>query len=1274
MNNLHELTKQLDVLTWNSRSVLNALIRSAMAAGSSDGFTVKRADEDVKLTRQDIYKLYHFYEAWEASQFNPTSFDEIRSQMNEEYSETGGVDIALATHAKVMWMDADTKDLSNDEWINQVKNYTNPKWLTNTAPIPLNIRTPIYDENLSTKTYDSYETYLFPSAYYAIDTLGHSGDGIDHSAGGNAWHYNIDDVFAIDANRVLVGTQDADRLAAYRMLYKTVPVHSFEGGTNSFALRNNSFSFGHNNKVGRDNAAIVGGFSNMATGSQSGILGGNSNIVNSTNSVVGGGLSNMIGAGPESFAANSRNSIGGYAYFFKRTLTAEASTQTTCQPVIPIDGCGDYQRMDTTTASTSTTGGIALTANQIYIPEDDTSGIGRNRISSGTSLGKASPVDFKVNDSVVLFGFKTNDGFGFRPCPSLTAAVVSIQIWTSKGLYDVMTEDSVGDIYGYIITLSNNVNSTKIDGLGDYAIQSGYVVRLSADAYPHLTEYDTVYDTDPFNTSNCSAFGYNNISCGQAQFVVGSSNVELLQPRFIVGSGSSYIEANNYHRANSLVSAPHYTYMKTSNYIVSGVATMTTAKVHGDGDWYLTTRTYDEDYRDGVEKYAGFFAYSKNHKGSSDVEEMTRAVLRVFHEKSVLAIGDNGLILREPFINAETTPTTEGTVWNELYCKDGALAIHSGSGRVDGTQTDDNDWSEFYNAWVASSMIQGQDQSVTIWSAQKTGIHGHDLQLHANLDNGHIFMNANALKIRANTRESLTAQPTDAGIEEYTMTDSRVDLITDTGHFYIPKSMSGLSGSDPDIGSVITNTNSATFHVITSSKYTGNIGGYDFYDVAQLLLPGTISCSRSARGTSAIPHPVVMAYTVQKTANSKSNGRDEDIGYIYEELAYKSDIVKQVGTLVCKNIGIPSYTTDSEVSYYKTDSNPEIPGYNKVKQFDTVLISMRMMWAAFNNLFWQLQTTYDVTRSDNHLGKVIIPKSYSGYLSNLTDCTPVPSGDYWGYFVDGVELNPAMYMEIVDANNHTTGIAYLAYGHPGLWPTSDTESDSDIISAPMSIEDRYNANLGGGIAEQNRMLHTSKYCPGSATSALTDLRDVWICAVEDKDTSTKVRWYPFIKNLIMTVAGGHLTVEFMLDLNVMNKKWAWPTQAAATTNTLVLNPSVDRDDYPGLHMGSQVIVLPVDPEIANAMQPAANLSTGVACQLTGRLFYTGNINITVTGSYWKQTPGHCFDRNTRQNLSDIFQTPCIVLNIAGLADEDGDPTLSNLMYQCKVEGVINYGG
>lgn len=1260
MNNLHELTKQLDVLTWNSRSVLNALIRSAMAAGSSDGFTVKRAGEPVTLSQQDIYKLYHFYEAWEATQFDETAFEEIRSQMNEEYSVTGGVDIALATHAKVMWMDTDTKDLSNDEWINQVKTYTNPKWLTNTAPIPLNIRTPIYDENLSTKTYDSYETYLFPSAYYAIDTLGHSGDGLDHSAGGNAWHYNIDDVFAIDANRVLVGTQDADRLAAYRNMYGTAPVHSFEGGSNSFALAPQSFSFGDRNMVGQENSAVLGGLLNIVTGYDSAIIGGNGNIVASSNSVCGGGVSNTIGSGYESFAANTRNHIGGYPYFFRRTTTVPTSTQTECNEVEPVGNCGEYRKISTeiATVSTSTSNsGLTLSSSQIFIPEDPIAGIGLNRISGGRDDAPYSRVDFKVGDTVSLFGFRVNDGYGIRPCPSLIAQVVDIKTWTSSGLYDMISP--AGTIYGYVVTLNKNVNSETIANLGNYSVQSGYVVRFSAVDYPCVTEFDTVYDKENKSSSSCSAFGYNNIACGDDQFVVGSSNVELLRPRFIVGSGSSYVSANNYHRANSLVSAPHYTYMKTSNYVVSGVATMTTAKVHGDGDWYLSTRPYDEDYRNGVEKYAGFFAYSKNNNGNSDVEEMTRAVLRVFHEKSLLAIGDNGLILREPFIDAVTTPTTEGTVWNELYCKDGSIAIHSGSGRVEGTQTDDNDWSEFYNAWVASSMVQGQDQSVTIWSEQKTGIHGHDLQLHANLDNGHIFMNANALKIRANTRESLTAQPTDAGIEEYTMTDSRVDLITDTGHFYIPKSLSGLSGNDPDIGSVITNTNSTTFHVITSSKFDGNIGGYDFYDVAQIMLPGNIHCDRSARGTSAMPHPVVMAYTVQKTANSQSNSRDEGYGYLYEELAYKSDIVKQAGTLICNNIGIPAYTIQpsTTIAYYKVDPEPLVDGMSKFVTFDNILGTMNVQDNYFHKTHNNVGVV-SVATSEN--GKIIRPTTLAGYAGEISDCSASTSGTYYSYYLDGVQINPSMYMELYDDNNYTRGIAYLAYGHPGL--------QTSVLTPLDTIKDIYHGNLTGG---HNRSLYTSKYSKGTTDANVTDLRDVWVSIITNKDTADTMRWQPLMQNVIMTVAGGRLTIEFDLNLAVMKRYYAIPVKQAGTTNELAVYDDAPGDMMHTLNELSQSIVLPVDPSIGNSMQPCSN-AANVVCKLHGRAYYTGDVNVFITGYFGKATPGHAYNRTSNWTQTYAFNTPCVVLNMAAWSGWEEGP--ADTWYQCKVEGVINYGG
>ena len=1263
MNNLHELTKQLDVLTWNSRSVLNALIRSAMAAGSSDGFTVKRAGEDVKLTRQDIYKLYHFYEAWEATQFDEDSFDEIRANMNEEYAGTGGVDAALINHAKIMWMDADNATSTADQWIEKIKQYTNPKWLTNTAPIPINIRTPIYDENLSTKTYDSYETYLFPSAYYAIDTLGHSGDGFDHNAGGHTWHFNIDDVFTVEANRVLLGTQDAGRLAAYQNLYGTAPVHSLEGGDNSFAFGKNTLSYGQKNLAYRDNSAIVGGFSNLVTGSQSVITGGNSNIIASANSAIGAGLNNMIGTGTESFAANTLNSIGGYAYYFKRTLTSTNNTQTDCQDVIPVGNCGEYQKIDTTTAST-TAGGMALSSNQIYIPDDSAAGFGYNRISAGDGTAAYSPVDFKVGDYVTLFGFVTNDGYGNRPCPSLVTQVVAIQSWTSSGVRDLGTGGGQG--YGYIITLGDNLNTSKIVGLGNYAIQGGYVVRTYASNYPKITQYGVQYDTDNIYSDNCAAFGYNNIACGASQFVVGSSNEELIAPRFIVGSGSSYITDSNYHRHNSFVSAPNYTYMKTSHYIVSGVSTLTTAEIHGDGDWYLSTRRYDEEYQKGVEKYAGFFAYSKNAHGI--VDDQTRAVLRVFHEKSLLAIGDNGLILREPYVDASTTPTTTGTVWNELYCTKGAIAIHSGSSKtVTNTSTVDDSWELFYNEWVRTSTSPGYDQTVTIWGSDSVGIHGHSLQLHASETGGYIYMNAQNLKIRAYTREALTAQPTDYGIVDYALSDTRADLITDSGHFYCTKTRSNIPTTDPDIGSFMANAKCDGMHILSSSNFVSTDGTYNIYDVAQIVLPGNVTCTRADRETDSIPHPIVMSYAVRKNVNTQTsdgnaNSRDLGLSYLYEELAYRSDVVKQAGTLVCNNVGIPPYSTNpGQMSYYKIDNETLVPGVDKVFTYDNVLSSMN----AHDDYFHKTNNTVAVTSTSNsNEGKIIRPTSLANAAGRVTDCSATAQGAYEGYYLDGVQINPSMYLEVVDGSNYTRGIAYLAYGHSGLMSDSVSGTQQDYI------KDVYHYNLTATGSIENRSLFTSKYSRGTSNTNVTDLKDVWVSVILDKSSSQTMRWVPFMRNLVMSVAGGRLTVEFDLNLYTMKKYYAIPVKQTASGNEISMYDGASSSEIFTLCDNPLSIVLPVDPAVGTVMSTAYNRSTGVACQMHGRAYYTGDHTVYITGVYGNMTPGHAYNRSAAWVYTHSYNIPCVVLNMAGWSGW----TPADQWYHCMVEGVVNYGG
>ena len=149
--NLHELTKQLDVLTWNARSVLNALIRSAMKAGSSSGFTVQRAGETIQMTKEDIFKIYNFYEKWESLGYpnDEETFNALLDAENASYQGSDEVTESLVKHAKTIWQDTTNKGSDTEYWINRIRTNENVKWFTNTAPIPLNIRTRVTNTRLT---------------------------------------------------------------------------------------------------------------------------------------------------------------------------------------------------------------------------------------------------------------------------------------------------------------------------------------------------------------------------------------------------------------------------------------------------------------------------------------------------------------------------------------------------------------------------------------------------------------------------------------------------------------------------------------------------------------------------------------------------------------------------------------------------------------------------------------------------------------------------------------------------------------------------------------------------------------------------------------------------------------------------------------------------------------------------------------------------------------------------------------------------------------------
>lgn len=1244
MNNLHELTKQLDVLTWNARSVLNALIRSAMSAGSSKGFTVTRAGDRLILDKDDIYRIYHFYEAWEAAGFpkDPEAFNELLAEENACYGDGEPVTEALVKHAKTVWMDSTNKGSSTDEWLSRIYNVENPKWFTNTAPIPLNIRTPIYDENLSTKTYDSYETYLFPSGYYSIDTLGYIGDGTTHTAGGKNWTFDVTDVFRVSSDRALFGIQDNDKIAVRESLYNPYKLkYAFEGGTNCFAYDKNSFSYGYNNQSNGERSAILGGGSNITCAPGSAIIGGTGNAIAGHYSVIAGGVGNDIGSTTNGFTANTYNNLGGYSYRFSRKITG-SSTETQCSPTYSPEGSNCIYTL-ATIGSAGSPQSTVLGLNQIYITAEtvDQSGMSSDVISYGYDTPKTGVFDFKVNDSVYIYAL-TVENSETKACKVVSAHVTNIEKYTDKGI--VAFSDPATAI-GYVVTIDKDFTVNTFTDLGNSTIRYGVICRASSSDYPLVLSNGMYLRSFELDSSNCAALGYNNVAAGRSQVVVGASNTELLRPNFIVGSGSSYIGAEDYHRNNSFVSGPHYTYSRASHYIVSGVSTYTTAYIHGDDGW-SDNRRYDEDFNlDNVEKYEGFYAYCQ----TATSENEGCAVLRVYDQKSTLAIGWNGLVLYQPLLSDRANQSR--TVWNELYCQEGSIGIHSGHNLdLKSAQTEDNNWLDFYNNYVRVSSTPGEDHTVTVWAKDKAGVHGKHLMLHASEHSGYIDIKSMALRIRSNTREALTAQPTEHNIDPFTQMSKRVDLIKDTGHVYTDKVGSGLSMADIDLGDAMTNAFSSAFHVFSSSKLLS----YDSstskgtYDVAQLLLPGNLSpsCTRAIRGTKSMPHPIVIANKVIATDRGEgNNSREANSAYLYEELAYRSDI-NAVTAQIIDNDASPAYGI--YVPKSRLDPNPSVtvPGATYAHVSDSFLASLENT----SNKYHETATTVQVTSGTSHTGKLIRPTSFSGSVDRQTvvgDIVNAPE-----IFLDGVALNPGFNMVRVNDSQKTVGISYLAFAPRAL--------------AFDSISTIYTTNLAA--SSPVRSLYTSKFSSGSTTLPVNDLCDVWAVSV-DGNTAT---WKKLLKNFLVTYAAGRLTVEFTISGTALNSGKFMPLKSASSGNGAVVDDSADQVLFRGTASQSQVLTIPLDAAIAHSLNTLINPTTQVFAQLHGRAYYTGNQNVSVTGQFAQQIPSLRYDRTLAGNLNETLYGPYLTINMAGWTPASGSWDLANKEFYVCLEGAVQY--
>ncbi len=880
--NLHELTKQLDALTYNSRSVLNALIRSVMAAGSSTGWKVDRAGQTVEMTRSDIFMLSSFYTEWEYTRFDVEQFDTILAKLDAQYYGKSGmssdtpVTDAVVKHSKIMSMTSEDVSVTDPSyWVDKVKNQVNPKLFTNTAPIPINIRTPIYDENLSTKHFDQFETYLFPRGYYSMDVLGYSGDNASHIGGGRDWFFDVDDKFIVNAGRAVVGLQDREVAERREENYSSGRLWSLAGGVDSYAFDQGSFAYGYGNQVSSSAGAAVGGFQNFVYGYTGGIVGGYTNNEVGTGGMVGGGRSNAV-VGDNGFAANEGNSVGGFPFYFRRYVKEpSAGAETECAPSIPGDaGCVYVLQQTGSSANGADPEGV-IAPNQVLITnlELATSGYGRtrNRITSGYDGAPRGYADFKVGDRVKIFrttvvGQKGTANIG----RAITRTVTDLEMRS----------------YGLVVSFDSAVN--RIPGFSG-EVSAGYMARSSAVEVPRVGPLGVFVDMHRVDSSASVALGYNTVAGGSHQTVVGNSNYELMRPLFIVGNGSSYVNYDT-TRNNAMVVADSYSYMATNtNYVFFGISNFSTASqyVHGESS-SSTYNKYDEDYINrGIEKYRGVYAYSLD----SDRDNKTRAVLRVHTGYTFLGIGDSGLLAHP--ISTERHPNSH-RILAELYSKEGGVAMHAGSGRSDVSEeiTMENSWKVFQSEWISTGAKN--DYSVTMWAKDRVGIHGTGgIRLHTTN-----YLNANygRLTLLGNSFGALTASThSNMGIMDYPMGSrdfpQNSSYIKHPGHYFMRKDSSTH---------MVRGENSSyvnAYHVLNSSQYIRySIEDEAFvWSTAELVIPAMVTCGENQHKGGKVPRVMVQTRLVNFYKDIHKNPQRADTNYIAEELAYLTDVQKVDG-------------------------------------------------------------------------------------------------------------------------------------------------------------------------------------------------------------------------------------------------------------------------------------------------------------------------------------------------------------------------------------------
>lgn len=949
MNDMHNLLLKVDSLTYNAMQVLNALIRSAVASGSSSGYKVTKYGNELVLTRSDIYKLNNFYELWEAAGFpsDETTFNRMLTEADARWRKAGE-NTTLATdavvkHSQILFMtERDSNKVGDGDtayWTDKVRTSGTPKATVGTAPIPINLRTPLYDENLSTKSFSQYETYLFPMGYRRAEILGTPGNGDDYLAGGANWTIDASEILSLKGNHITLGniTNPQNRIDNYGDSVNTI-----SWGVESYALRDNSLAFGVNSAAVAENAIVFGEHC-IGYGKGSFIGGGRNACALGTYSFASNEDTRAVGG--DSFAANHSTHAGTWTYAFTFPATSTL-TPTNCSAVVTEDAC---YVTDGTAATTVTNYNI------IRIDQADVE-------YSAIVENGGSVLDIKVGDRIAIYdtGYQRGNN---------QISPVELDGYARDMFDTLVTSITVNRqnnrIVSYDLTLADPI---PVDNIKYTPITGGYVTVLQR-RIPVYNSKNQVIDTDSlFLGSRSASFGESTIARGECQAVFGEMNVPNDYARMIVGIGS-YIadEKSSRYRANGLLISEFYSYMKLP----------TGSSVVG-----VSCGTYSANDAEQTELDEGAFLRS-SYVGFGESRVITTGRISSLsvtddEKKSVgrvIIANDPVLIEASQFVTAE------------MSAYRGCAVISSGS-YISG----DVNAGELVDTLITDSpVIGGPDEHGIAIYAQD----GIDIRNTANSNErginvetcSYLTLTFNELAMHGNTYGTLTAS------------DSARSFIL-KGR---PGDGNGKTGQQDDILYAHTVGRSgfygglvgSNFNVYGSSGWTGlaaHIISSAFYDdTIKKIQVASIGIPSKPTSTAGISRPVVTVGTITHPGN------DNQVGDVYtKELAYLDDAngwcmspMAGFGYLFVNQDTPPSdtmvppstsYRNIYPVALHKTSDNTwhEEILYAEVTPINPAINTM------FTELYLTHAFSYKIKYGDTVLYEFIMNYSLSGNHMDLT--------------------------------------------------------------------------------------------------------------------------------------------------------------------------------------------------------------------------------------------------------------------------------------------------